>query len=306
MNDLIHVPAFARLDDYVGLWAISPEHAAGIWQASRLLDFKAHMAEPPKPLAAVEMLQAANGKSVAVVKLTGMLMKGQSSMGGTSTIQARRDIRQAAANPDVSAILLAVDSPGGTVAGTSDLADEVKAAGKSKPVWAHVEDLCASAAYFVASQASRITVNSRTALIGSIGTMQVVRDYSGMDAKNGIRTLLFATGPLKGLGTPGVPVTEDQAAHMQQLIDAAQVPFDQAVKNGRHLTQKELEAVRTGGVFIAQDAMDKKLVDAIQPLSKTLAELSRGGDGRRAEAAPTEPFVSLPTIPRRGLPMMGI
>src|SRR5581483_9650939 len=108
----------------------------------------------------------------------GMLMKGQSSMGGTSTVMARRDIRQAVADQDVAGILLAIDSPGGTVAGTDDLAAEVRQARTSKPVWAAIDDLGASAAYWVASQTQRVTVNSPTALVGSIGTLQVIRDLS--------------------------------------------------------------------------------------------------------------------------------
>lgn len=307
MNDLIQVPAFARLDDYIGLWSMLPDKFAGLWHYSQLIDWRAHMAEKIEPQALVEKQALAGGGAIAIVRLAGVLMKSQTSMGGTSTIQARRDIRQAAADPDVSAILLAIDSPGGTVAGTDDLATEVRNARKQKTVWAHVDDLCASAAYWVASQAERITVNSPTALVGSIGTMQVVRDSSEADKMAGIRTLLFATGPLKGAGTPGVPVTDDQTAYFQDTISKSQEIFDAAVRSGRKLSAKELENVRSGAVFIAGDAQDRKLVDAIQPLAKTLSELSRGAPAERRRAElPNEPTGCLPTLERRGLPMLGV
>jgi protease-4 len=124
---------------------------------------------------------------VAVISLTGKLMKQQASMGGgTSTVQARRDIRAAASDPDIGAILLRIDSPGGTAAGTKELADEITAAKTKKPVWAYVEDMAASAAYWAASQASRIIANE-TALVGSIGTYGVVQDTSGMAAMEGVK-----------------------------------------------------------------------------------------------------------------------
>ena len=82
---------------------------------------------------------------VAVVSLDGTLMKHASSFsGGTSTVAARREIRKATASDKVGSILLKIDSPGGTVAGTKELADEVIRAGKSKPVATFFEHLCES------------------------------------------------------------------------------------------------------------------------------------------------------------------
>jgi signal peptide peptidase SppA len=216
------------------------------------------------------------------------MMKSQSSMGGTSTVQIRRDVRQAAADPNVAGILLNVDSPGGTVAGTDQLAREVKAAAGQKPVWSHVEDLGASAAYWIASQTQRITAESNNTQIGSIGTYQVLRDASVAAEREGVRTLVLSTGPLKGMGAFGAPITEAQAAHVQGLVDAAQETFDQAVQAGRRLSKAELADVRSGGVFPARAAKDKKLIDGVQSLGKTIdqfrAALKTGAaaDYRRA------------------------
>jgi len=307
--NLLQVPLFARLDDYVGPWLCEPITFSGIWNAARQMDFLAHMAEPLEQRAAIDKQSTASGKSIGVIRLTGLLMKAQSSMGGTSTIQIRRDIRNAAADSDISAILLAIDSPGGTVAGTSDLADEVKAARKSKPVWAHIDDLGASAAYWIASQCERITANSPTALVGSIGTVQVMQDQSEAAAKEGVKTLVFATGPMKGMGTPGSKVTDEHIAHVQALVDSVQKSFDAAVQKGRSLTDKQLAAVRHGGVFTAEDALKNKLIDAIQPLSKTISELTRSlaGDGRgqvRADAGSAGVASQFPMVQRRRLPVL--
>lgn len=303
-GERLTLPVFARVDEYCGLWSIPADHFAGLVRAFKLEGWQAHLANAPEPAALVERASAGNGKTVAVVRLTGVLMKGRSSIGGTSTIEARREIRTAAADPDVSAIMLAIDSPGGTVAGTFELAEEVRAARRAKPVYAHVEDLCASAAFWVASQAERITANSPTALIGSIGTYQVVYDESASLEAEGVKTFLFATGPLKGLGTPGVPVSENQAAHLQSLVDSVQASFDTAVRKGRSLSADELAGVRHGGVLAAPAALDAKLIDAIQPLPKSLSELSRAtsADSRRAALAAN----SFPTIKYAGLPVLSV
>lgn len=273
-SDLLY-PTVPRISDYFGAWCFEAERFTAIYRAVMAMDLAAKMAAPaPARVSNVEMVAASGGKQIAIVKAVGMLMKQQSSLGGTSTIQLRRDIRASAADPNVSGILLAIDSPGGTVAGTSDLAAEVKAATRKKPVWAHIDDLGASAAYMVASQADMIFANQPEASVGSIGTMMMLYDASAAFEKEGIKPMLFKTGPLKGAGSPGSEITEEQAAYFQRMIDGMQAGFDAAVKSGRGLSAKELDAVRTGGVFLASEAKQLRLIDGIRPLEKTLAELA--------------------------------
>jgi signal peptide peptidase SppA len=214
-------------------------------------------------------------RTVATVQLAGPLMKAVGSMqSGTSTVQARRDLRQAAADPDVSAILLMVDSPGGTVAGTQDLAADVAAAAAKKPVWAFIDDLGASAAYWVASQATKVFANAGTAWVGSIGTLLVVYDVSGAAEEAGVKALVFGTGPLKGVATPGTVVTDDQQAYFKALVEDTQRSFDAAVAGGRGMTPDQLAAVKTGGAFLASDALRLNLIDGIQSIDQTLAQLA--------------------------------
>ncbi len=310
-ENVLYVPTFARLVDYVGLFSIDANFAAALREMAASIDMKAHVAAGGEQLrSAAEMISGPGGKSVALIKLTGLLMKSQSSMGGTSTIQVRRDVRNAANDPNVGAILLAIDSPGGSVAGTDDLAKEIKAAGSRKPVWSHIDDLGASAAYWAASQTARITVNSPTALVGSIGTYQVIYDHSGAADKAGVKALVFATGALKGLGTPGSKVTDEQVAHVQALVDSVQRTFDEAVQKGRGLSSEQLAAVRHGGAMTATQAMKLKLVDAIQPLGKTLADLTQAMAGNagslRADSENVAPAAKAGAFPmlRRQLPML--
>jgi len=305
----ITVPAFSRVTDYAGVWAIEPSAGAALWDACRRTDLAAHVAqaEPVKLQAAdvgYQTLKVGNGQQVAVIPLAGTLMKASSSMSASSsTIAARRAIRKAAADQEVAAIIVMIDSPGGTVSGTADLAAEVAAAARQKPVWAFAEDLCASAAYWVASQCDQIFANNPTALIGSIGTLAVVYDLSEAAKEQGVKALVFGTGPLKGAGTPGSEITDEQQAYFRGMVEDSQKSFDAGVMKGRSLTAKQLEAVKTGGVFGATEALGLKLIDGIQSFDKTVADLAaearrqnRANATRAAGPIPTRSAVVEPTI----------
>lgn len=298
MNDHILTPEFSRLHDWCGIWAIEPMHARLLFDAVQRVDLRAHMqAEPPKLQSAIEKVPARDGRNVAVIRIAGSMMKSQSSMGGTSTVQLRRDIRAAAADSEVSGILLTIDSPGGTVAGTDDLAADVRAARAQKPVVAQIEDLGASAAYWIASQAEAIYANSQTAMVGSIGTFVTIYDSSMAASNAGIRAFHFATGPLKGAGTPGTPLTDEQRGHFQALIDQSQKTFDAAVQRGRNMSDKQLADVRSGGVFMGDVAISKKLIDGIQSTDKTIEQMKRGVGGSRRPLAGALPMAAKATLP---------
>lgn len=305
----ITAPRFARVQDYAGAWAIEPGAGNALVALVRRTDLFAHVerhraaaGDAPAPRAALELQPDGRGKSVATVRVEGTLMKRASSLGGSGTVQMRRDIRQAANDAEVSAILLAVDSPGGTVAGTDELAREVRAAAKKKPVYAFVSDLAASAAYWVASQADAVFANSETALVGSIGTIMTVYDVSRAAEAQGVEAVVFATGPLKGAGTEGTAVTEEQRAYFQSIVDAAQGSFDAAVQKGRGLTDAQLKAVRTGGVFPAAEAEAKKLIDGVKTYDQVLALLVKEAYARDRAARPVATAPALSSQPR-GVPM---
>jgi signal peptide peptidase SppA len=266
------LPTFPRVSDWFGAWAIDPEAGLALLASIQGTDWPTHFAAfasapAPRMESGVIMAPTAGGKSIAIVPLVGTLMKSRSSMGGTSTVQARRDIRSAARNPDVSGIMLAIDSPGGTASGTADLGLEIKAARREKPVFAQIEDTGASAAYWAASQASRVYAGNGTTLIGSIGTiLGVTKETSG-------RVAVFASGPLKAPGMTG-DLTDEQNTYMQGLVNGLQSHFDAAVKSGRRMSDKQVAAVNTGAAFLANTALDLKLIDGIQSTEQTLAELA--------------------------------
>ncbi|MBL9084201.1 MAG: S49 family peptidase [Planctomycetales bacterium] len=276
----------ARIDEYQGPWAIEPQAGAALHRILEATDFAEHVRQYREQTERQDAQpeQAAGDRpgrygyelqdGVAVVRLEGTLMKQESSFGGTSTVAARRAIKNAAADPNVGAIMLVFDSPGGTSAGTGDLADAVAEAAKLKPTMAYCEDCCCSAAYFVASQADRVLANAG-ATVGSIGTYMVVRDLSGMYAANGIKVHVVRAGKQKGVGTPGTELTAEQLTDLQRHVEEVNAQFKAAVMRGRKLNAEQIEALADGGVHVGQAAIEKKLIDGVASWEQALGELQQ-------------------------------
>lgn len=278
----------ARLHEYVDVWAYETQRGTALADALRLRDssgWQAHLtawqarreqaseraagqATPRKPY-----VMARDG--IAVIELAGTLMKQESSVEeSTSTIAARRQVRLAAVDPDVKGIMLVVDSPGGTVSGTADLADDVAAAGRMKPTAAYCADLCCSAAYWIACQTSSVSAN-RTAAIGSIGVYTVVHDLSKMAEQEGIGVFVVASGKYKGLGTPGTEVSEELLGELQKRVDGLATHFIEAVAKGRNLSLAAVTELADGRVHSAAASVELKLIDRVESLDEALAALER-------------------------------
>jgi signal peptide peptidase SppA len=282
-------------EQYFGVWAMREADFRAAADHAGIIDFKIHV-----PLAKSSALETdARDRfayqvmpgGVAVIHATGPLMKYASSFsGGTSTAVLRRQIRNAANDEEVAAIILRIDSPGGTVAGTADLAADVRAAAKRKPTVAYIEDLGASAAYWLASQCREIFSNA-TALVGSIGTFAVVHDFSGAAAQEGIKVHVLRAGEHKGAGTPGTEITPEQLAEWQRLVDAHNEHFLSAVQKGRGISKTALSALADGRCHIGQAAVDLRLSDGVRTFDEVLFALRTDSKrkGNRAMTTDTTP-----------------
>lgn len=269
-----------HIDQYLGVWAVEPSRFLSLAQMAKGLDLKAHVLRQqlPEQQAAFEDTARRDYPivdGVAVINIYGPLMKFVGSMEeGSSTIAVRRQVRNAANDPAVSGILLRIDSPGGTVAGTEDLAADIAAAAKRKAVHAYIEDLGASAAYWIASQASRITANS-TAIVGSIGTFCVVYDMSEMAKSEGIRVHVVRAGEFKGSGIPGTEVTPEQLAEYQRLVDTLNSHFLSGVSSGRRLGIATVRELADGRIWVGKEAMSKGLIDGVGSFDQAVADLRK-------------------------------
>lgn len=261
---------------FFGPWSMQLDAFAELRALVMNLDWSAHLASPQAAAAQQTGMgpPAAKRNDVAVIEIRGAMMKQASSLGrGTSTVLARRQIRDAVADPNINKIMLLCESPGGTVAGTNELASDVAAAAKSKPTWAYVEDLCCSACYWVASQATKIIANP-TAMVGAIGTYGVVTDESGRAEKAGIKVHVVKAGEFKGMGVPGTTITDAQLAELQRTINAMNEFFVNAVATGRKLTKARAQSLADGRIHLAAAALEHKLIDAVGSLDETFAKFS--------------------------------
>lgn len=197
----------------------------------------------------------------------------------TSTEGLRDAIAIADADESVHGIVLHVDSPGGTVSGTPELADAIASA--QTPIVAHAQGIMASAAYWVASQASRVTA-STSALAGSIGAFAVVADTSRLFAEAGIKVHVLRSGEHKGAGVAGDDVTAAQLAQMQATVDTAADMFIDAIAQARDVPG--LAELADGRVFFAADAAEHQLIDGVEDAeTAALAATPQGEQGMNEE-----------------------
>ncbi len=282
-------PLIPHLDQYFGAWAIEERAGTELMQFVRSLDLVAHIQAQAARAARGESREAAPGPGyqldggVATIEIRGTMTKYGSSLSqNPGSLRLMRAVRQAAADDAVKSILLVIDSPGGTVSGTGDLADAVADAGQRKPVVTYAEDLMASAAYEVGSQAGRVVINN-DAVVGSIGTYAVLYDWSQLFAREGVKAVVIRAGQFKGAGTPGTEITADQIAEFQRMITAVNREFMNRVARGRRLPAERVAELATGAVEVGRDAVAAGLADEIgtmegaMNLAKRLGAAGVGG-----------------------------
>jgi signal peptide peptidase SppA len=226
---------------------------------------------------------------VAVLPLDGVLAKRANLFmqvsGGTSMQLAERDLRQAVADASVHSIVLAIDSPGGTVDGTQTLADAVRAAAQAKPVVALASGTMASAAYWVGSAASKVYITDSTTAVGSIGVVATHVDVSGQQAAQGVKTTEVFAGKYKRIASQYGPLSKEGRATMQEQVDYTYSLFVQAVADQRGVpVEQVLSDMADGRIFLGQQAIDAGLVDGVATLDGLIASLNR--DRAQGVAAP--------------------
>ena len=170
---------------------------------------------------------------------------------------------------EIDRVVLLVDSPGGTVAGISELAQDIRELSGTKPVVAFIRNRGASAGYWIASQATEI-VAEPSAFVGSLGVAAAMVDTSAAAEQAGIKVTLVTSGGVKGAGTPGTPITAEHIAAEQRVVDAIAGMFKADVQIGRKLTEDATAKLFDGQMHTAKAAMALGLVDRIGTLQSVL------------------------------------
>lgn len=195
-------------------------------------------------------------------------------------------INDAANDADVEGILLRMDTPGGMLMGGPEIADAVANARRAKPVVAHIGGMGASLGYMIASQANQVIAN-RSSVVGSIGVIASIADYTGMLSQMGIKFEYFTNqeAKYKAAGALGKPLTDDQRANIQQSVDSAFQMFKSQVQTTR--PQVEDKAMQ-GQTFRGDEAKQQGLIDRIGDESFAFAILKK----LMPESASSGPYIS--------------
>ena len=221
-------------------------------------------------------LSPATGK-VAVIPIHGTLVRRTSGLEAVSGLASYTSIAAqldaALASPEVAAILLDIDSPGGESGGVFDLADRIRAGVQVKPVWAVANDMAFSAAYALASAASRVFV-ARTGGVGSIGVIAMHIDQSVKDAKDGVRYTAVFAGERKNDLNPHEPISDEAHAVLKAEVDRVYDLFVETVARHRGLDADAVRATEAG-LFFGPDAVGAGLADAVGGFDDALSQLTQ-------------------------------
>lgn len=232
--------------------------------------------------------QMANG--VAVLPLYGVIAQKMNSFtaisGGTSLDAFMTQFRQLLNDRSVSAIVLDVDSPGGSVFGVPEAAAEIYQSRGKKPIVAVANPMIASAAYYLAAAADEI-VCMPSGMVGSIGVFGVHEDWSAANDQVGVKPTYIFAGQFKVELNPDAPLSADAQNYQQLQVDATYAEFTKFVAKGRGVPVGDVRAgFGQGRMVMAKDALTAKMIDRIETLDGTLARLAReavaGGAGKNA------------------------
>ena len=243
-------------------WAIAPDKFAALLYALP------RAASGPQPAAARPTPGARSVGLVQVIPLVGTIFPRGGGFwaelfGGASAERFAAAVRQAANDPAVSAIVLDVDSPGGSVAGITEAAAVVRDATTQKPVVAIANSLAASAAYWIASAATELMVTP-SGEVGSIGVFAAHEDISAALDHAGIKVNLISAGKYKTDGNPYTPLSDEARAAIQASVDRYYGMFVADVARGRNSTPDAVQAgFGEGRTVGAQEARRQGMADAV-------------------------------------------
>ena len=189
---------------------------------------------------------------IAVIPVQGTLLKKESFMsafsGATSYEQIERQVASAVEDAGVLGILLDIDSPGGETAGCFELSDYIYSIRGVKPVYAAANDVALSAAYALASAATRVFV-TRTGALGSVGVYALHVDQSGFDKAMGAKYTYIFAGDKKIEGNPHEPLAKGAKDDIQAEVDREYGIFTETVARNRDADKKEIVATQAGVVW---------------------------------------------------------
>jgi protease-4 len=201
------------------------------------------------------------GDSIALIHIDGAISGTGSSIDGVVTPEDIIDqLDQAENDPSVKAVLLRIDSPGGTVAASQEIAMAVER--MSVPVVSSIGDIGASGAYMVASQSDHIVAAPGSA-VGSIGVIMQLTNLQGLLDKVGVEFTVITKGDLKDTGSPYRSITTTEVALIDEQMTVAYEQFIADVAKGRDMDVEDIQELATGWAWMGTEALELGLVDSL-------------------------------------------
>jgi signal peptide peptidase SppA len=240
-------------------WPMEPQALAGLLSGGYLADTMSPPSAGPKVAPKVR-------GAVAVIPLEGVIMPWKAEAFADAVLSASAD-------PSISAIVMAVDSPGGVITGVPEAADAIRGVRNSKPMVAVSTGMNASAAYWLSS-AAKTVVSSPSAYTGSIGVWTAHADLSKMLEDAGIKVTLISAGKHKVEGNMFAPLSDEAKAAIQEDVDDAYGQFVKAVASHRGVSQQAVrEGYGEGRVLNAERAKKAGLIDEVGTLGTVIGAL---------------------------------
>lgn len=253
-------------------------------------EIKAAMSGRPRPAVVSE------GAKVALINVIGTLCPRLSLMedisGGVSCEALGRAIDAAAADDGVTAIVLNIDSPGGSIFGIEELADKIFAARGKKKIYGVANHEAASAGYWLLTACSEVVI-APNGLVGSIGAMMIHTSSAGWEEKQGYETTITRVPATKAEGAAGEALSAEAKADRERIVAQVYEKFVAAVARNRGVSPADVKAgYGQGRMLLAEDALAARMVDRIATLEQLLSELGVSAKAQSAINATSEPAFS--------------
>ncbi len=211
--------------------------------------------------------------NIAVIPVNGIILFNDDASYFTESVANAKDIvnaiKQADGNEEIKAILLDINSPGGSAVASMEATNAVKHANKT--VYAFIHEQGTSGAYWLASAAHTIIANE-LALTGSIGVISSYLDFSGLLQDYNVTYQRLVAGKYKDIGTPYRKLSPEEEAMLQKRLDVIHDRFISAVAENRHLPKEKVKELATGMFYLGSEAKDMGLVDIVGDID-TVSEI---------------------------------
>ena len=205
-----------------------------------------------------------SGDKVAVIPLYGEITLEGGGIGSNAVTPDKFGIsfKEACSDPSVKAIVLEINSPGGSVVASEAIAEQIKECKKKKPVIAWLGDIATSGAYYVASACTYI-VADKASITGSIGVISIFPEYSELLHKLGINVTIIKAGKYKDFSYGLRPMTDEEKKMISEMISDIYDDFIETVAENRNLSKEYVKELAEGRVYSGKKAKELGLVDEI-------------------------------------------